>query len=114
MRSFKVTYMVVAFLATGSMPIAVAAQSDSSNQNVQELREQMNKLQARLGEFGEEQSDEGCHPPRQARPPIKRAQFKLPSLRSKVRPLNKWGRRRPRTRNFLRTPLPPRGLTTSR
>lgn len=63
MRSFKVTYMVVAFLATGSMPIAVAAQSDSSNQNVQELREQMNKLQARLGEFGEEQSDEGCHPP---------------------------------------------------
>ena len=58
MRTFKVAFLILGFLAAGLMPVAVAAQSSSSNQNVQELRkqldelrEQMNKLQARLGEL---------------------------------------------------------------
>src|SRR6267143_5539019 len=58
MRTLKVVSLVLAFLAAGLMPVVVAAQSDSSNQNVQELRkqldelrEQMNKLQARLGDL---------------------------------------------------------------
>jgi hypothetical protein len=58
MRTFKVVSLILAFLAAGLMPVAVAAQSGSSSQNVQELRkqldelrEQMNKLQARLGEL---------------------------------------------------------------
>ena len=58
MRTLKVVSLILAFLAAGLMPVAVAAQSDSSNQNVQELRkqldelrEQMNKLQARLGDL---------------------------------------------------------------
>jgi hypothetical protein len=58
MRILKAISLILAFLAACSMPIAVAAQSDSSNQNVQELRkqvnelrEQMSKLQARLGEL---------------------------------------------------------------
>src|SRR3981189_1616651 len=58
MRTLKVVSLILAFLAAGLMPVAVAAQSDSSNQNGQELRkqldelrEQMNKLQARLGDL---------------------------------------------------------------
>src|SRR6266478_2775298 len=58
MRTLEVVSLILAFLAAGLMPVAVAAQSDSSNQNVQELRkqldelrEQMNKLQARLGDL---------------------------------------------------------------
>jgi len=58
MRTFTVVCLILAFLAAGWMPVAAAAQSGSSNQNVQELRkqldelrEQMNKLQARLGEL---------------------------------------------------------------
>jgi type II secretory pathway pseudopilin PulG len=58
MRAFKVVFLILAFLAAGLTPVAVAAQSGASNQNVQELRkqldelrEQMNKLQARLGEL---------------------------------------------------------------
>jgi hypothetical protein len=58
MRTFKVVFLILAFLAAGLTPVAVAAQSGASNQNVQELRkqldelrEQMNKLQARLGEL---------------------------------------------------------------
>ena len=58
MRTLKVVSLILAFLAAGLMPVAVAAQSDSSNQNVQELRKQldelrelMNKLQARLGDL---------------------------------------------------------------
>jgi type II secretory pathway pseudopilin PulG len=56
MRTLKV--VILAFLAAALIPVAVAAQSDSSNQNVQELRkqldemrEQMNKLQSRLSEL---------------------------------------------------------------
>jgi type II secretory pathway pseudopilin PulG len=56
MRTLKV--VILAFLAAALIPVAVAAQSDSSNRNVQELRkqldemrEQMNKLQSRLSEL---------------------------------------------------------------
>src|SRR6195256_1976538 len=58
MRTLKLVSLILAFLAAGLMPVAVAAQSDSSNQNGQELRrqldelrEQMKKLQARLGDL---------------------------------------------------------------
>jgi len=58
MRRFETGCFIVVFLFAGLMPAAAVAQSDSSNQNVQELRkqlddlrEQMNKLQARLGEL---------------------------------------------------------------
>ena len=57
MRTLRMQ-LIVALLAAGSMPLAVAAQSVSPNPNTQELRkqldelrEQMNKLQARLGEL---------------------------------------------------------------
>jgi hypothetical protein len=49
---------IAAFLMVGSLPFSAAAQSDASNQSVQELhkqldelREQMNKVEARLGEM---------------------------------------------------------------
>jgi len=58
MRILKLIPLTVALVTAGSMPTIVAAQSDSSNQNVQELRkqldemrEQMNKMQARLSEL---------------------------------------------------------------
>jgi hypothetical protein len=58
MRSFaRVRWIAVLFMA-GSLPWSAAAQSDTSSQAVQELhkqldelREQMNKVQARLGEL---------------------------------------------------------------
>jgi DcaP outer membrane protein len=58
MRTLKMLHLILAFLAVGFMPLAVAAQSDSSTPTAQELRkqldelrEQMNKLQARIGEL---------------------------------------------------------------
>jgi hypothetical protein len=49
---------IAAFLMAGSLPLSVAAQSDSSSQSVQELRkqlgelrEQMNRVEARLSEM---------------------------------------------------------------
>jgi hypothetical protein len=58
MRILKLIPLAAALLMAGLMPTIVAAQSDSSGQNVQELRkqldelrEQMNRLQARLGEL---------------------------------------------------------------
>ena len=58
MRARKIVCWTLAFLPAASMPVVAAAQSAPSNQNVQELRkqldelrEQMNKLQARLGEL---------------------------------------------------------------
>ena len=58
MRIQRLILLAVALLTAGSMPTIVAAQSDSSNQNVQEMRKQldelraqMSKLQARLGEL---------------------------------------------------------------
>ena len=58
MRILRLILLAVALLTAGSMPTIVAAQSDSSNQNVQEMRKQldelraqMSKLQARLGEL---------------------------------------------------------------
>src|SRR5258706_15897237 len=54
----RFAYAAVALLAGVLVPATVFAQSDSSNQNVQdlrkqldELREQMSKLQTRLGEL---------------------------------------------------------------
>ena len=58
MRTHKMVHLILALLAAGTMPLAVVAQSDSSSQDVQELRkqldelrEQMNKLQTKLGEL---------------------------------------------------------------
>jgi hypothetical protein len=55
MGTLRRVQWIAAFLMVGSLPLSAAAQSDSSNQNVQEmrkqldeLREQMNRLQARL------------------------------------------------------------------
>src|SRR5258705_11540535 len=69
MRVLKLIPLTVALLTAGSIPVIGAAQSDSSNQNVQELRKQldelrgqMNKLQARLGEL-ESSKASGVAPP---------------------------------------------------
>ena len=58
MRTLKVVHLILAFLAASAMPVAIVAQSDSTNQDAKELRkqldelrEQMNKVQARLGEL---------------------------------------------------------------
>jgi hypothetical protein len=58
MRTLKVVHLILAFLAASAMPVAIVAQSDSANQDAKELRkqldelrEQMNKVQARLGEL---------------------------------------------------------------
>jgi hypothetical protein len=58
MRFLRRVQWSVAFLMAGSLPLSVAAQSDTSNQSVQELhkqldelRVQMNLVQARLGEL---------------------------------------------------------------
>jgi hypothetical protein len=72
----KLIPLAVALLMAGLMPTIVAAQSDSSGQNVQELRkqldemrEQMNKLQARLGELESSKSVEVATAP--TAPPTK-------------------------------------------
>lgn len=69
MRILKLIPLAVALLMAGSMPTIVAAQSDSSNQNVQEIRkqldemrEQMNKLQARLSELESNKAPEAGAP----------------------------------------------------
>jgi len=58
MRILKLLPLAIALLTACSTPVPVAAQSESSDKNVQELRkqldelrEQMSKLQARLGEL---------------------------------------------------------------
>ena len=65
MRTLKLIPLAIALLTAGSMPTIAAAQSDSSSQNVQELRkqldelrEQMSKLQARLGELESSKASE--------------------------------------------------------
>jgi len=88
MRSLRRVQWIVAFLMAGSMPLAAAAQSDSSSQGVQELRkeldelrEKLNKVQARLGELESAKvpapaTDSGVSPAKQegtiqtAQPPI--------------------------------------------
>jgi len=69
MMNPRFVYAAVALLAGVLVPATVFAQSDSSNQNVQELRkqldelrEQMSKLQARLGEL-ESSKAEAAIPP---------------------------------------------------
>jgi outer membrane DcaP-like protein len=58
MKKRRLVCLAIALIGATFLPAPVLAQSDSSNQNVQELRkqldelrEQMNKLQARLGEL---------------------------------------------------------------
>ena len=58
MRTLKVVHLILAFLAASTTPVAAVAQSDSSAQDAKELRkqldqlrEQMNKVEARLGEL---------------------------------------------------------------
>jgi len=58
MRTIKVVHLILAFWAASTMPVAIVAQSDPSNQDAKELRkqldelrEQMSKVQARLGEL---------------------------------------------------------------
>jgi hypothetical protein len=70
MKSPRLIHVAIAFLMAGSAPIAVAAQSDSSNQNIQELRkqldelrEQMSKLQTRLGELESSKATEAATSP---------------------------------------------------
>ena len=43
MRTLKVVHLILAFLAAGTMPVAVVAQSDSANQNATELRKQLDE-----------------------------------------------------------------------
>ena len=69
MMNPRFVYAAVALLAGVLVPATVFAQSDSSNQNVQdlrkqldELREQMSKLQTRLGEL-ESKASEAATPP---------------------------------------------------
>jgi hypothetical protein len=92
MKNPSFACVAVALLAGLLAPTRALAQSDSSNQDVQELRkqldelrEQMNKLQARLGEFESTKATEAAtppsakpegtiqtiHPPAQAAPPSK-------------------------------------------
>ena len=65
MKNSRLVYSAVALLVGVLAPASAFAQSDSSNQNVQELRkqldelrEQMSKLQARLGELESTKSAE--------------------------------------------------------
>src|ERR1700746_2269373 len=65
MKNSRLMYSAVALLVGVLAPASAFAQSDSSNQNVQELRkqldelrEQMSKLQARLGELESTKSAE--------------------------------------------------------
>ena len=65
----RFAYAAVALLAGVLVPATVFAQSDSSNQNVQdlrkqldELREQMSKLQTRLGELESKDSEAATAP----------------------------------------------------
>lgn len=58
MGRLKPASVIVAFLFAGTLPVSVTAQSNSSNQSIQDirkqldnLREQMNRLQAQLGEL---------------------------------------------------------------
>src|SRR5438477_1509304 len=70
MKNRGFVYAAVALLAGVFVPAGAFAQSDSSNQNVQELRkqldelrEQMSKLQARLGELESSKAAEAAAPP---------------------------------------------------
>jgi len=69
MGRFRPAYPAVALLFAGLLPVAVAAQSDTGNQNVQELRkqlddvrEQLKKLQARLGELESAKTSVSANP----------------------------------------------------
>ena len=69
MMNPRFVYAAVALLAGVLVPATVFAQSDSSNQNVQdlrkqldELREQMSKLQTRLGELENRASEAATAP----------------------------------------------------
>jgi hypothetical protein len=48
MRTLKVVYLILAFLAASTMPAAIVAQSDSSNQDTKELRKQLDELREQL------------------------------------------------------------------
>lgn len=76
MKNPRFKYAAVVLLAGMLAPGGVSAQSDSSNQNVQELRkqldelrEQMSKLQARLGELESGKATEAAAP--RATPSVK-------------------------------------------
>jgi hypothetical protein len=69
MRILKLLSLAVALLTACSTPVPVAAQSESSDKSVQELRrqldelsEQMSKLQARLGELESSKAPEATTP----------------------------------------------------
>jgi hypothetical protein len=69
-RLFRQVPWTAAFLMMGSWPLATVAQSDASNQNVQELRKQlddlraqMDKLQLRLGEVEAARGGVSVNPP---------------------------------------------------
>src|SRR5215813_3883455 len=69
MRTLKVVHLILAFLAASTTPVAAVAQSDSSAQDAKELRkqldqlrEQMNKVEARLGELENRKAAEAPTP----------------------------------------------------
>ena len=51
MRLFRQVQWIAAFLMVGSLPLCAVAQSDTSNQSVQELRKQLDELRAQLGKL---------------------------------------------------------------
>lgn len=70
MSTSKVLHLTIGFLMASAMPITVSGQTDSSSQNVQELRkqldelrEQMNKVQTRLSELESSKAKEAAPPP---------------------------------------------------
>jgi outer membrane DcaP-like protein len=69
MKTLKVVHLILVFLAASTMPVATGAQSDSSTQDAKELRkqldqlrEQMNKVEARLGELENRKAAEAPTP----------------------------------------------------
>lgn len=69
MKTVKLIHLKLALLVAASLPAAAVAQSNSSDQNVQELRQQldelraqMNKLQARLSELESTKTPEAGGP----------------------------------------------------
>jgi hypothetical protein len=69
MGRLRSAYPIAALLFVGMLPVTVAGQSGTDNQNVQELRkqlddmrEQMNRLQARLGELENAKTNASANP----------------------------------------------------